>query len=419
MTYRRALAALEARQEAKIVLGLGRLKRVLARLGDPQESFQSLHVAGTNGKGSTCAILASVLSASGRRTGLYVSPHLVDVRERISVGGRAISRPAFSRSLARALKADKEGSLTYFELLTAAAFLHFRERRVEVAVLETGLGGRLDATNVVRRPLAAVISSIGYDHMNFLGETLPLIAGEKAGIIKSGRPVVCSALKPGALAVVRRRAAALRSPLTVVRRPWPCAGVDWRRGRQTLTKGSARLTLPLLGRRQGLNAALAQAALAAAGLDVGPKAWKRGLAAVRWPGRFEVRRVGSRTLILDGAHNPEAMAHLVATLKVSPWRRSRLRWIMGVLRDKDAAALLAEAAPFLKDVVTVRPPSPRALDPVELARLVQERAPRARVSVEPDAGAALREWRRRGPRVAVMAGSFYLVGRVSELLRRP
>lgn len=418
MTYRRALAALEARQETKIVLGLGRLRRVLARLGDPQESFESLHVAGTNAKGSTCVILASVLSASGRRTGLYTSPHLVDVRERVQVDGRAISRPAFARRLSQALRADKEKALTYFELLTAAAFLHFREEGVEVAVLETGLGGRLDATNVVRAPLACVISSIGFDHMNFLGETLALIAGEKAGIIKRGRPVVCAPLAPAALRAVRRRAAALRSPLTVVRRPWPCAAVDWRRGRQTLMKGSARLALPLLGRRQGLNAALAQAALEAAGLDVSPAAWRSGLAAVRWPGRFEVRRVGRRTLILDGAHNTEAMEHLVATFEASPWKRARPRWILGVMRDKDAAGLVDAAAPFMKDVVTVRPPSPRALDPVELARLVQKRVPRARVSVEPDAAAALREWRRRGPRVAVMAGSFYLVGRAEELLRR-
>jgi dihydrofolate synthase/folylpolyglutamate synthase len=160
MTFASALAALEARQEARIELGLGRVRAHLSRLGDPQELVPAFHVAGTNGKGSTCAMLASVLRASGRRTGLYVSPHLLDVRERITVDGRPISKNAFARLMTRTLRADKEKRLTYFELLTSIAFQHFAESKCDTTVLETGMGGRLDATNVVTHPLAAVVTSI-------------------------------------------------------------------------------------------------------------------------------------------------------------------------------------------------------------------------------------------------------------------
>ncbi len=190
MTFASALAALEARQEARIELGLDRVLKHLSRLGNPHDRVPVFHVAGTNGKGSTCAILAAVLRASGRRTGLYVSPHLLDVRERISVDGRPISKSAFARLMARTLRADAGGRLTYFELLTSIAFQHFAESKCAVSVLETGMGGRLDATNVVTSPLAAVVTSIDFDHQAFLGKTLSAIAVQKAGIFKTGRPAV-------------------------------------------------------------------------------------------------------------------------------------------------------------------------------------------------------------------------------------
>ncbi|MDD5305276.1 MAG: Mur ligase family protein, partial [Elusimicrobia bacterium] len=182
MIFAEALAVLEERQETKIVLGLGRVRAHLARLGDPHLAVPAIHVAGTNGKGSTCAILSAVLSAAGYSTGLFISPHLLSVRERISVDGREISESEFSRFMARALAADKKKELTYFELLTSIAFQHFADKKCAVMVLETGLGGRLDATNVIPRPLAAIVTSIDYDHQAYLGETLKAIAREKAGI---------------------------------------------------------------------------------------------------------------------------------------------------------------------------------------------------------------------------------------------
>jgi dihydrofolate synthase / folylpolyglutamate synthase len=415
MTYASALAALEARQEARIELGLGRVRKHLSRLGDPHARVPAFHVAGTNGKGSTCAMLASVLRASGRRVGLYISPHLLDVRERISVNGRPIPRPAFARLMARALRADPEKRLTYFELLTSVAFQHFAESKCGVSVLETGMGGRLDATNVVARPLAAVVTSIDYDHQAFLGNTLSAIAAQKAGIFKTGRPAVFPDLP------VLRRAIKRGVPI-VVRRPWASVRTDWKKGVQVLRSPQGReYRLSLLGSRQGRNASLARAAVEASGLDVSEAAWKKGLNSVHWPGRVQAIPLNGKILIVDGAHNPEAARALAATWSASPWSKRPARWILGILRDKDQAGLLKPLAPFLRDVVVVRPPSPRALEPLELAAAVRRFAPRARVTLERDAAGALAAWRRdaRAPGVAVCAGSLYLAGAALKAAGRP
>ena len=414
MTFAQALAALEARQETRIELGLDRVRAHLARLGNPHEKVPAFHVAGTNGKGSTCAMLASVLRASGRRTGLYISPHLSDLRERISVDGKPISKRPFARLMKATLGADPKSRLTYFELLTSIAFQHFARSRCDAAVLETGMGGLLDATNVVTAPLAAVVTSVDYDHQAFLGKTLPRIAAQKAGIFKRGRPAVFPDMP------VLRRALKRGVPVPV-RRSWRATRVEWARGVQVLRAPSGRsYRLSLLGARQGRNAALARAAVEASGLKVSEAAWRRGLAAVRWPGRFDVVRLGRKTLIVDGAHNPEAARALAATWAASPWSKRPARWTLGLLRDKDTAGFLAPLAPFLKDVVLVRPPSPRALDPFEFAAAVKRAAPKARVSVERDAARALSAWRRdaSAPAVAVCAGSFYLAGAALKAARR-
>ncbi|MDX6769989.1 MAG: folylpolyglutamate synthase/dihydrofolate synthase family protein [Elusimicrobiota bacterium] len=392
MTYEGALAVLAARQETVIDLGLGRVKRALARLGDPQEKVPAFHVAGTNGKGSTCAILASVLRAAGYRVGLYVSPHLLEVRERVSVDGTPISKADFARLF-------PSGDLTYFELLTVLAFRYFAEKKCDVMVLETGLGGRLDATNAVKAPLAAVVTSVDFDHQAYLGRTLKAIAGEKAGIFKPGRPAVHPRH-----AVLERLA--VRGRRVVVKKPWPVTRVDWKKGVQTV--GGYRLSL--LGSRQGWNAALAHAAVEASGLRVPEAAWRKGLARVSWPGRFEVRRRGGRAVIIDGAHNPEAARALAATFKASPFARRPARWVLGMMRDKDARGVLAPLAPFLKEVFVVRPPSPRAMDPVDLAQAVR-RASRAKVTIS-DLRSAL-----RARKTVVCAGSLYLAGAVLRELK--
>ena len=406
MIFAEALAVLEERQETKIVLGLGRVRAHLAVLGDPHLAVPAIHVAGTNGKGSTCAILSSVLTAAGYSTGLFISPHLLTVRERISVDGREISEAEFSRYMARALAADRKKSLTYFELLTSIAFQHFAGRNCAVMVLETGLGGRLDATNVVPSPLAAIVTSIDYDHQAYLGDTLKSIAREKTGIFKAGRPAV----RPD-LAVLRR--APLRGNPVVVAKPWKIVRTDWARGHQLLRAPSGKsYALSLLGERQGWNAALAEAALDASGLVVSHDAWKRGLAKVSWRGRFEAIKIGEKTLIVDGGHNPEAARALAATWKQSPFFKKPARWIMGIMKDKDTAGVLAPLAPFIKEAVLVRPPSPRALEPVDLAEFVRRAAPKAQVTIERDPATAIAAWKndKRSPKVAVCTGSLYLAG---------
>jgi dihydrofolate synthase/folylpolyglutamate synthase len=406
MTFASALAALDARLETRIVLGLDRVRAHLDRLGSPHEKVPVFHVAGTNGKGATCAMLASVLRASGRRTGLYISPHLLNVRERICVDGSPISEADFARLMKRTLAADPKKQLTYFELLTSIAFQFFADSRCDVAVLETGLGGRLDATNVVGKPLAAVVTSVDYDHQAFLGKTLERIAAQKVGIFKTG----CPAVFPD-MPVIRR--AARRGDPVVVKRPWTVVRTDWPRGSQILrSSGGHEYRLSLLGSRQGRNAALARAAVDASGLAVSESAWRRGLASVKWPGRFDPIRFGRKTLIIDGGHNPEAARALAATWKSSPWAKRPSRWILGIMRDKDVAGVLKPIAPFLRDVVVVRPPSPRAMDPIEFAEGVRRIAPRARVTVESNPESALKTWRRdaSSPAVAVCAGSLYLAG---------
>lgn len=414
MTYASALAVLEERQETKIVLGLDRVRAHLAALGDPHLKVPAFHVAGTNGKGSTCAMLASVLTASGRRTGLYVSPHLLSVRERITVDGRAISEAEFARAMARALAADKKKSLTYFELLTSIAFQHFAAKNCDAMVLETGLGGRLDATNVVPSPLAAIVTSIDFDHQAFLGRTLKAIARQKTGIFKAGRPAV----RPD-LPVLR--GASLRGRPVVVRAAWKTVSVDWARGRQVLRAPSGRrYTLSLLGARQGRNAALAKAAVDASGLVVSDAAWHAGLSAVRWPARFEPIRSGKKTLIVDGGHNPEAARALAETWKSSPFSKRPARWILGIMKDKDVAGVMGPLAPYLCDVVLVRPPSPRAMEPLEFADHIRQAAPKARITVERDPALAIRTWikDKRAPSVAVCAGSLYLAGAALKAVGR-
>ena len=409
MNYAAALRSLDARQETRIELGLDRVRAHLSRMGNPQEDAPAFHVAGTNGKGSTCAILASVLRAAGHRTGLYISPHLLDLRERISVNGRPISRSDFARLFRKVVSLELKSKLTYFEILTAIAFQYFSEKKCAISVLETGLGGRLDATNVVNTPLAAIVTSIDFDHQAFLGKTLPRIAAEKAGIFKHGRPAVCAKMPRSALNVLRRAA----PNLLVVRRPWTSIRVDWARGTQTLRAPSGQTyALSLLGSRHGMNVALVWDAIRISGVKISDVAWRQGLNSVRWPGRFEAVSLGRKTLIIDGAHNPEAARALAATWNSSPWSKHPARWIIGLMRDKDRAGVLEPLAPMLHDVVVVRPPSPRALDPMELADAVRRAAPRARITIERDPATAIAAWRRdaRAPQVAVCAGSLYLAG---------
>lgn len=456
MTYEQALDHIHGLHRFGSRLGLTRLRRLLSALGDPHLGLQVIHVAGTNGKGSVSAMLASVLRAAGYRVGLYISPYVIDFRERISVNGEYISPgevagltfghvlPACA-SLARegakgsASEADT-GPVTEFEFVTALGFLHYAGSGVDFVVAEVGLGGRFDATNVIDRPLLSVITAVGLDHTDRLGTTLRAIAAEKAGIIKRSAPVVSAPQDPEALEVIaaaaRRRdcplylaatgnGAAAVSPAGV---PRPAGLARFRRtslagqvidysgpGLPALTD----LALPLLGRHQVENAATA---LTAAGVlkeralapRLDDRAVRVGLAATVWPGRFEVFGE-TPPIIVDGAHNPPGAKCLAAALR-EHLAGCRLILVLGILADKDAGSLLSfllpPALPEVAGVVTCRPPNPRAMEAARLAGEVSERCAGLPVEIVPEvAGALRRAVALAGPSGAVcVAGSLYQVG---------
>jgi dihydrofolate synthase/folylpolyglutamate synthase len=326
------LAWLFSTQVFGIKLGLDNTRLLLDALGNPQEKLRFLHVAGTNGKGSTCAMLDAILRAEGLRTGLYTSPHLVDFRERVRVNGEKISATALDEILARIreISADWDHQPTFFEVSTCAAISHFAQAGCEAVVLETGMGGRLDATNAVT-PAVSVLTPISFDHEKWLGSTLAEIAGEKCGIIKPGIPVVSAPQQPGAEEVIRQTAAERNAPLQFIDRVGPPTA--------------------LAGEHQRRNSALACAALDAAGISVSENSITTGLAGLTWPGRFQIL---DDRIILDGAHNPQAAGLLVQTLRERGF--ARLPIIFGALRDKDYSAMLRHLEPVAERFLFVPVP---------------------------------------------------------------
>ncbi len=421
---------LRALERFGVKLGLDNVRMLLRALGDPHKAFPSLHVAGTNGKGSVCAMLDAALRADGRKTGLYTSPHLVDLRERIRVDGRMIGRAELGRLLGL-LKGTIDGLLrdgrldahpTYFEVLTVVAFLHFAERRIDVAVLEVGMGGRFDATNVVT-PLVSVITSIGLDHREYLGPTLAAIAGEKAGIIKPGVPVVCGPERGPALAVIRSRAAEAGAPFRPVwgkGRRWE--SIPTRAGLRFLytIEGESYSFKPgLLGSHQGRNAAAAIAALRELGGSgriptPSREAIIRGLESVRWEGRLEI--IGRRpTVYLDGAHNEEGARAVARFLREEV--RGPFVLVFAMMKDKAVRRAARHLFAPARRVVLTGLPYVRAMKPEAVAGALPEFA--AKTVLEPDPGRALRLARGlAGPDGTVLvAGSLYLVGAVKKLGR--
>ena len=421
-----ALAPLLARLEREgIRLGLEATRELLAALGDPQHRFPSVLVAGTNGKGSTAALLASILAASGLRTGLYTSPHLERPQERIRIDGEPLSGARLARLLAAATAASAAAGArlpTYFEAMTAAAFVAFARARVDLAVLEVGMGGRLDATNLAA-PVLSLVTAIDLDHREHLGDTLGAIAREKAGILRPGRPALALAGAAEATAALVARAAEIGAGLRDLG-PWlgetRFLAEGWEGQRLEIATPAARwrLRLPLAGRHQAANLLLAVHAaelLAGSGWPaIGRDAIRRGVAAARWPGRLECVRLpdGRRRVLLDAAHNPGGAARLADFLAA---RGARGTLLFGAVGDKDAAGMLAALAPFADRVVLTEPDSPRARPAAELAALLPRGLPSA---VVPDRGRALAAALRAGAPLTVVCGSIYLLGDIRRRLRR-
>jgi dihydrofolate synthase/folylpolyglutamate synthase len=401
---------------AKAHFELGRMRALMASLGNPQDSYPIIHVAGTKGKGSTCALAASALRAAGYQTGLYTSPHLQDYVERIQIDGQPISHLQMVE-LVEELKpaVAKIPQLTTFEITTALSFLYFARQEVDVAVIEVGLGGRLDATNVVM-PRVSVITSLSYDHMAVLGNTLALIAGEKAGIIKPGIPIVSSPQQDEALAVLQQVSSERGAPLTLVGRDVTFQRMEYSRDGQELKIENQKskisnpviLRIPLLGMHQVVNAATAYTALRASGLSLSDEAVRRGFKEVHWPCRFElVRR--EPPVVIDSAHNADSARRLHQTLdETFPGRP--IIWVFSILEDKDAPGMLAELKPRLAQVIATQTDHPRVLAAEKIVSLVQS----AGVPVElvrPPSAALARAMELAGDRgVSLIAGSVAFAG---------
>lgn len=407
MNYRDAIDALYSLRRFSMKLGLDRTERLVALLGAPQRNLRFIHVAGTNGKGSTCAFLESIYRAAGLRVGLFTSPHLVHFGERIQVNRQPLSEPAIIALLERLQPIldtfAPDDHPTFFEVVTAMALLHFLDAQCDLVVWETGLGGRLDATNVVT-PLASVITSIGLDHQKWLGDTIEQIAAEKAGIMKPGVPCLSARQTPEVGRVLRQAAAQQGSPF----RELTSKDLDsdlW-----------AEVSIPLPGQHQRENAALAVAVVDQLSplLPVSPNRLRQGLTTTEWPGRFQCLQRATTTFILDGAHNPDGAKVLRQALE-DRFPGQQLTFVVGVLSDKSWQPLLSTLLPSTSRLILVPVESERTANPAELEAFCRTQAPTLPVSCAASLKQAL-GLPDLGDRV-VVAGSLYLVGQALELLQ--
>ena len=423
MHYHEAHSWLDQRQQFTIKLGLETTRDLLAELGNPQQRLSIIHIAGTNGKGSVGATLLAVLSAAGYRTGFFSSPHLSEVRERFRLNDTFISRDDFARLITKLATVLQGQALpTYFECATLLALLWFAEQRAEAVILETGMGGRLDATNVVT-PLLSIITDISRDHEQYLGATIEAIAREKAGIIKPGIPVVFSGRLPEALPVIEARCKQTGSPLFVFGRHFS----GMRRNDQDFEyhtlSGEVRSGLPLQlqGEHQVVNTSLAVAALELLAPTF-PHVSQRlvlGLQQVRWPGRMEHIQIdrSGKTLhfLLDGAHNEAGVEALVRTLHQQRPRRLLLLW--GNMADKSMGPTYADLVALADQIVLARIASPRSALPADLfARLPEAVQRKTNCAESVERGLALVLQHAAPEDLICVAGSLYLVGRVRQLL---
>ena len=423
------LNKLFARPMHVVKLGLDTIQAILERLDAPEKTLTCLHVAGTNGKGSVCAMLDSMLRAAGYRTGLYTSPHLVRFNERISVGGNFIADEDLAELFNRVDEADRAAAAqpggrpaTFFEFTTALAFEYFRSQETQIAVIETGLGGRLDATNVVD-PLVSVITPLSLEHTAYLGDTLEKIAAEKAGIIKPGRPVVCAGQPDEALAVLRARAEEVGAPFfrvgdqVSIRRLKQDA-----RGQKLKIETSEfalkPLVLPLLGEFQIENCAIAVTVLQAlAGVSAfvcDSAAMKKGLEQVVWPGRCQALSAAP-PVVLDVAHNPAGAQALVGMLD-GLWADRPIALVAGLLSDKDARGFFHAFGRRVKWCRLVELPGERNMPPDLLMSAARAEGLPAEPAVLDRALADARAWAARENGVVCIAGSLVLAGCVLSAL---
>jgi dihydrofolate synthase/folylpolyglutamate synthase len=438
MTYTEATEFLFSLRRFGWRLGLETIQHLLDLLGNPERSVPSAHIGGTNGKGSTAAMLAAILQAAGHRTGLYTSPHLLDFTERIRVNGRPIGEAEVTHLTAQLKELcaahfphcptphpalDRLTHPTFFELTTAMAFQFFRQEATEVAVLEVGLGGRFDATNVIT-PQVSVVTNVSLEHQEYLGRTLPEIAGEKAGIVKPGVPVVTATRGEG-YEVVRQAAAERGAPLIPIQEAYTWTIRESGLAGQAFDlAGPARryagLRIPLAGRHQTENAVAAIAAaeaLETQGFHVGEAAIRHGLEQARWPGRLQIVSDRPR-ILLDGAHNPAGAQALAAFVGEHRSTLNRLILVFGVLRDKDWEAMLAPLGHLADQTILTHPPADRGADPHELVA-ADRYCPKVEIATDPREGVALARSVAHPEDTILVTGSLYTVAAALRALGVP
>jgi len=430
MRYEDAWSFLDRLQFFKIKLGLDSMNVFLESLDQPQKSYPCIHIGGTNGKGSVGATLVTILSEAGYRVGFYTSPHLSSVRERFRINDRFIAQEAFTRQAERIIGILDGRQITYFEFTTALAMLWFADQQVDLAIFEVGLGGRLDATNVVR-PLVSVITNVGYDHEQYLGNTIEEIAFEKAGIIKAGIPVVAGVKKPEALEVIRATAVRQHAPFYLLGRDfsgarekndpekWAYRGLKTGSGQPQLTID--RLSLNIRGDYQVDNASIALAVLELVNpsFPVSQAAISAGLTKVSWPGRLEefwLDKPEPVHILLDGAHNPDGAVALKKSL-LHDFTWSRLILVWASMSDKDIKNTLLEIASLADLIIFTRPEAERSARPEALIDILPDTL-RGRCTGSDSVSDALDRAigaYKTGDMICI-AGSLYLVGRARQLL---
>lgn len=433
MNYQESLRFLDALQFHKIKLGLESMTSFLAKVGQPEKELRVVHVAGTNGKGSVCVTILTLLQQAGFRVGLYTSPHLSSPRERFRINDGYISEDAFARHATRIRDILGQDKITYFEFTTAIGLLWFAESDLDLVLLETGLGGRLDATNVVT-PLVSVITNISMDHEAYLGNTIEEVAFEKAGIIKPGVPVVCGEDKPSCRQVISEMGRKHNAPIYYLkdafdykeqREQWSWHGSDPVFGETQFDD----LRCSMKGDYQRQNASLALATLHLLnkhGLTVGEEQIRRGLLNVQWPGRLEYvqlpRRAGESasgpqvSWLFDGAHNPAGVASLVDTL-TNEYSYNRLVVVWGAMMDKDVSATLPSMGELASHIILTQPEGERSATPEELyAILPQSLQEKVTMVADVQGALLLAEKMVKEDDLIVVAGSLYLVGAARTLL---
>lgn len=419
MNYQEALDFLQEAKNLGSKPGLMRLQKLLRLLNHPEEQLKFIHVAGTNGKGSTAMMLSSVLQCSGYRTGTFTSPYLTNVNEQIRVNGEIIDNGDFTKVLGTIKvevdKMEKDEFPTEFELLTAAAFVYFNMRSCDIVVLETGMGGMLDATNVIPSPLIAVITNIGLDHTSYLGKTIEEIARHKAGIIKEHTKVVSYEQLPIVRDILEKRCQEMEASIVYA----DFSKIDVIEEHLTMQKFTYResqnLSLPLIGEHQRCNAAVVLQTIEVLrknGYSISDEHVKQGIFQVNWPARMEI--LAKRPLvILDGGHNEQCIDAVIKVLN-NYVPNKKIIFVTGVMKDKDYMGIIKKLVPIAEKFITVRPDNDRALDAVSLARAIHEAGGEAVAESSVVDGIMTTLEDAKPSDVICIVGSLYMAGKVRE-----